>query len=627
MLERHLVENPRNAGALMTLSRLARSVGDITKSVETARRACGLSPHAAPAWSVLADALLAAGAMAEAQDAAARSFAIEPSSYAIDRMMQALPNTRERSQWLRGQWKAALEQPRSPERLLALVYSSAPPLSFDELAELTAQCDTTPEYEQIHAELVRLALRMRDFNRAVETSGRFLELYAHNERAHALRYEALSESGRTADATAAAKRWSAEFPHSTRPLWALADICLASQDDDAALVPLEGIVALQPTATQPIVTLACALLRLKRAPEGLARLDELWRHAPSAEVGWHRVDFAVEIGDREAVEKTIHELIPHLHDLNDTLRSLNERTKTPDWVRRIWREALERVDDASPPGARAAWAFVTVGRHSVEETFVAMRQRFTASDAIDDALQALVFVATYRDYHRLAVCLLKQYPEELKRRSSSFIEFADSLWVAERRRDARRWLASWNERDDLVADKLRLVARILDALGDHDGAVAAARRGLPLAENLEFSGFLTILAVALAGKRDARSLNEARVLFQRVLEVPASKELLDTPGRPGDTALANLAAEARALRKAEACPIVRSLHEAFGELFIERGCSRFTCTFARSWWRTLDDVARRGRKGVKMLVHHSIASLAAPFRRLMRSERTRFDGI
>lgn len=640
LIERHLAENPRSADALMTLSRLSSSVGDTTKSVDSARRACALAPHSDHAWTILACALLAAGLPDEAQDAAARSFAIEPAGYTIDLMMQALPDTRARSEWLRGQWRAALEHPRSPKRIEALMLSSAPPLPFDEVARLAMRCDPTPEHEEIHAELVRLALRTREFEQAVETSAFLLEHYAHSETAHALRVDALSAAGHQAKAIAAAERWGAEIPHSAQSGWALVHIHFEAQDDAAALAPLERIVALRPNDVHAVVTLAGVLLRLKRAEEGLARLDELWSDAPSTEIGWHRVDFAVEAGDRTAVRTRIQELVPHLHDPDEALVNLNSRAKAAHWVRRIWREALEAVDDASPPGARAAWVFVTIGRHTVVETIRGMERRFTTTDAVDDALQALVFVATYRRYYRITDLLLARFPDALKRRPSSFIAFADALWVARRRRDARAWLRSWKDRDDLVAGSLRLVARILDALGDHDGAIAAARRGLPLARAEGYTGFLSIHAVALAGKRDARSLEEARALFQRVLESPATREsvgiarwalhayaLLENPGKPSDMAMGKLAEEARALRAAEECPIVESLLEAFGALFLERGCSRSECGFAPAWWRTLREDAKELRTRMKMRLHHAAFSLACPLYRLVGSERTRFDGI
>jgi hypothetical protein len=97
----------------------------------------------------------------------------------------------------------------------------------------------------------------------------------------------------------------------------------------------------------------------------------VWARAPSAALGWSRIDLAVELGDKDAAARAIRDLLPHLHEVNGALIAVDARinpmvggvTKGTGWIRRLWRHALETADDASPAGVRAAWALVAISRH------------------------------------------------------------------------------------------------------------------------------------------------------------------------------------------------------------------------------------------------------------------------
>jgi tetratricopeptide (TPR) repeat protein len=648
VLERHLAEHPRNAGALMHLAQLQQGVGNLDAGVAAARRACEVAPHPPGPWSVLSDLLFASGDLEGSREAAERSLAIEANPLTVDRVTRALPDPAARTAWLRPQWTAALGEPRSPERLHALLLSSMPPLALAEVAGFIETCARTPEFEDVHASLVRLALRARDWERAVALSLHHLAHYGHSEDAHALRFKALWSAGRREGAIAAAERWCGDFPHSARALSTLADIHSQEGDQRAAIAPLERIVALRPDDLHAASTLAFTLAQLKRGAEGVAVLDRVWARAPSAALGWSRIDLAVELGDKDAAARAIRDLLPHLHEVNGALIAVDARinpmvggvTKGTGWIRRLWRHALETADDASPAGVRAAWALVAISRHSVGGTMRLMSRRFKERSSIEDALEGLVFVATNYRFRSLTRRLARDHSDALRRRPSSFVGMADALWVARRRSAVRAWLAPWRERGDLSGGPLLAVARILDALDDHDAAIAAATRGLPLASPADYPCFLAIRAVALVGRGDPASLEEARVFFSRILECSATPEstaiaewatkaftLLDTQGRPDKHALAGLERSADEIVAVQKAPIVTSMLRGFGRIFVARGASILEFGYADTWWRALSWKPVEMTNDLSAALHHLHGTVTAPFNRLVGSERSRFDGM
>lgn len=648
VLERHLAEHPRNAGALMHLAQVQQGVGNLAAGVAAARRACEVAPHPPGPWSVLADLLFASGDLEGSREAAERSLAIEADPHTVDRVTRTLPDPAARAAWLRAQWAAALVEPHSPERLHALLLSSVPPLALAEVAGFIERCARTPEYESVHASLVRLALRAREWERAVGASMHHLAHYGHSEDAYALRFDALWSAGKRNDAIAAAERWCRDFPYSARALWTLADTHDREGDPRAAIAPLERLVALRPDDLHAASTLAFTLSQLRRGAEGMAVLDRVWMRAPSAALGWNRIDLAVKLGDRNAAARAIRDILPYLHEVGDTLVAIDARvnpmiggvTERTSWIRTLWRNALEAADDTSPAGVRAAWALVAISRHSVGGTMRLMSRRFKERSSIEDALEGLVFVATNYRFRSLARRLARDHSDALRRRPSSFVGMADALWVAQRLGAVRSWLAPWRERGDLSGGPLLAIARILDALDDHDGAIAAATRGLPLASPADYPCFLAIRAVALVGRGDAPSLDEARVLFSRILEystTPESKEiagwatkaftLLDTPGRPDKYALAGLETAADAIVAAHKTPIVTSMLRGFGSIFVARGASIFQFGYARNWWRSLLWKPFDAASDLSAALHHLRRTVTAPIYRLTGSERSRFDGM
>jgi tetratricopeptide (TPR) repeat protein len=648
VLERHLAEYPRNAGALMHLAQLQQGVGNLAAGVAAARRACEVAPHPPAPWAILADLLFASGDLEGSREAAERSLAIEPDAHSVDRVTRALPDPAARAAWLRARWAAAMEEPRSPDRLHALLLSSVPPLALAEVAGFIESCARTPEYEGVHASLVRLALRERDWGRAVAASLHHLAHYGHSEDSHALRFDALWSAGRREGAIAAVERWCTDFPYSARALWTLADTHGQEGDPRAAIAPLERIVALRPDDLNAASTLAFTLAQLKRGAEGLAVLDRVWARAPSAALGWSRVDLAVELRDRNAAARAIRDIVPHLHEVSGAITAIDARinpmiggvTKGTGWIRGLWRKALETADDASPAGVRAAWALVAISRHSVGGTMRLLSRRFKDRDAVEDALEGLVFVATNYRFKSLAQRLERDHSDALRRRPSSFVGMADALWVARRRDAVRAWLAPWRDRGDLAAGPLLAVARILDALDDHDGAIAAATRGLPLASPADYPCFLAIRGVALLGRGDAPSIEEARVVFSRILECQSTPEstaiaewalkaftLLDTPGRPSKHALAGLESSADEIVAVQKAPIVTSMLRGFGRIFVARGASILEFGYADTWWRALLWKPVELNTDLSTALHHLSGTATAPFNRLIGSEASRFDGM
>ncbi len=651
VLRRHLEHHPSNATAWQRLALLESAVGHAEEAVTAARRACEIAPTHGESWSTLADALdarLAASAPGEPQASRPREeIALREESRAaalraiemgqidmvsIDRVTRTFATAEERAEWLRERWRSALAPPRSAELLHALAASSSPPLPIDETLRCIADCDRGPEFEAVHGMGAVLLGRENRHDEAVRWTDEMAASYGHSERFRSFRLRTLLDAKRFADAIREAERWSADAPNAVEPLRFLVSAYSAQQDATTLEATLRRLLALTPNDIAVSGMLAFRLRFEERLTEARMILDDAWERSQHPKIGWERLDLCAEAGYEQSYASCVADLLPTLHHPREAIEALHARLPGKQWMRKIWLEAVESVDDASPAGVKAIWGLLTIAHDTPRWTVGEMQRRFARQDSHDAVLVALAFFGVFGAYADLTAFLVREQADAVRRSASTLLTVADGLWIAGRRTAIPGWLAGWQERNDLIADDLKTLGRILDATGDHAGALAAATRGLALAAGEEYSGLLLLRGVALLAVGEP---DEAAQHFHGVRERPADTEsealaawalmafraLADARergGPPRHADLTDLNRDAAKLLEHHPSPITNDLLDRMAKLLRAQGAPRGAVQFDRGWWARFsdryDDAHRRTIKSSA----HACFTLFAPIGRTLR---------
>ncbi|MBL9119924.1 MAG: hypothetical protein JNL80_08420 [Phycisphaerae bacterium] len=635
VLRRHLDVFPSNAEGWLRLARLKRGVGDLAGAITAVERSVEAIPHSADAWALLADLRYDSGDRDGSRKAAERALDLGPGDgSSIDRIVRTIPSMDARCDWLRERWSRVLQPPLSPPTILHLAWSSVPPLPPDEVQEMIARCPMTAEFEPIHAAAAHILARANRYAEAVAVTDRMVGRYAHSERLRGLRCELLIGAKDWAAAIRDAEAWIAASPFATQPFAILFAAHSALNQTDRRADALRRWSELSPDDTSVSVRYARALLDMGKSEEAQAHLAAQWARSLDVNVAWTRLDLLHTEGNAVAYLQVLKEMLPHLKNVEATIEAVFARFPGAPWLGQLWWDALRDANDQSPPGVRAAWGCHAIARETPRWVLKRMVRQFSSDEARGDVLEALAHAGAYRHHAALTRRLIREHGDLARRRANTLTSIADGLWVAGRRHEIPMWLTGWEAREDLVAGDLWVLARILDASGDHRGAIAAAMRGASIADGSQLAGLLAIRAVALI---QCGEFDEARVRLQTVTEIQADDEseaiaewglkalaLLEGPSAPDRAALKSLSEKAKEMDRIHETPIVDSLLRAIATALLAKGARRRDLSFAPSELGRLMATMSEWFARQRVAMAHAGFDNDARWRRLFRANGNRY---